>query len=544
MEDEEAKSDDTILADSEVSGSVGDGPVIGAAMRVLSSNGEPLVEMDSDSNAGYNVVVRAKGKYYPLMIDARNGTDLVTNQAPDFILLGAVIEPGKKSVANINPFSTIAVELARDLPGGISKENLSTAETLVTAVLNHGLSSLAATGPMATRIDASNITEIVRASESLGETIRRTRDLQLTFGRVSSGDAVVQAIASDLIDGVVDGRGGRRVDKRTSAIATVAAVQVLLESMQNELHVNGEDATAAMTAAINRVSASTPITTLDDLVATPEMIEATRVGLDACLAIDGSPEMLELSAAFGAVQAGMSPDFIRTLIPDTYRQTIDAALRLIADGSSTVIDTVNDVAGGSSIVANNDSTPPEPEPANRAPTITGTPPGDISVDISYSFTPTASDPDGDTLEFSVSGLPSWASFSATSGRISGTPTDEHVGVYSDIRITVTDSANASATLGPFSIAVQGVSLGSVTLNWTPPTQNEDGTPIVDLAGYKIYWGTTPGSYPNSVTISNPGVSSYVVDNLVPGTYEFVATSYNAAGVESSYSNPATKVVQQ
>jgi hypothetical protein len=82
----------------------------------------------------------------------------------------------------------------------------------------------------------------------------------------------------------------------------------------------------------------------------------------------------------------------------------------------------------------------------------------------------------------------------------------------------------------------------VTLSWTPPTQNEDGTALTDLAGYWIYWGTSPGSYPDSVKIDNPGLSTYVVDNLVPGTYEFVATSFNASGVESVYSNPATKVV--
>jgi hypothetical protein len=35
----------------------------------------------------------------------------------------------------------------------------------------------------------------------------------------------------------------------------------------------------------------------------------------------------------------------------------------------------------------------------------------------------------------------------------------------------------------------------------------------------------------------------VIDNLSPGTYEFVATSFNTSGVESSYSAPATKVVQ-
>ncbi len=179
---------------------------------------------------------------------------------------------------------------------------------------------------------------------------------------------------------------------------------------------------------------------------------------------------------------------------------------------------------------------------NSAPAISGNPPSQINVDNQYSFTPTASDPDGNDLTFSVSGLPSWASFTNSDGSITGTPSDADVDTYNNISITASDTSNASTTLGPFSITVNAVSMGSVTLDWTPPTQNEDGSDLADLDGYKIYWGTTPGSYPNSVTLENEGLTSYVVDNLVPGTYEFVATSFNTARVESVYSNPATKVV--
>ena len=204
--------------------------------------------------------------------------------------------------------------------------------------------------------------------------------------------------------------------------------------------------------------------------------------------------------------------------------------------------TVTDTSNASDTLEPFSITVTQNAPSNTAPTISGNPPSQVSVNSAYNFTPTASDVDGDNLTFSVSGLPSWATFSNSNGRISGTPGDADVNTYNNIRITVTDTSNASDTLGPFSITVNAVSTGSVTLSWTPPTQNEDGTTLTDLDGYKIYWGTTPGSYPNSVTIENEGLSSYVVDNLAPGTYEFVATSFNDARVESVYSNPATKVV--
>ena len=56
-----------------------------------------------------------------------------------------------------------------------------------------------------------------------------------------------------------------------------------------------------------------------------------------------------------------------------------------------------------------------------------------------------------------------------------------------------------------------------------------------LTGYKIYWGLTEGHYPNSVTLSNPGLTRHVVEQLPPNTYYFVATALSAEG-ESEPSN--------
>jgi len=178
---------------------------------------------------------------------------------------------------------------------------------------------------------------------------------------------------------------------------------------------------------------------------------------------------------------------------------------------------------------------------NNAPTISGNPMTAIDIGSTYSFTPTASDPDGDELTFSVKNQPSWADFDRGTGALSGQPALGSVGTYGSIEISVSDG-KAKSALPRFAISVDQVGTISTTLNWTPPTQNEDGSALMDLAGYNIYWGTTPGQYTHSVKIENAGMSSYVVENLTPGTYEFVATSLNEAGVESAYSNPATKVL--
>jgi len=179
---------------------------------------------------------------------------------------------------------------------------------------------------------------------------------------------------------------------------------------------------------------------------------------------------------------------------------------------------------------------------NRAPTITGTAPSAVMQGAAYSFQPTASDPDGDTLTFTIANAPAWASFDTGTGRLSGTPAAQHVGTTSGIVITANDGT-LTASLPAFAVTVQAVATGSAMLSWTPPTQNTDGSPLTNLAGYKIYWGTQQGTYPNSTTLNNPGLATYVVEGLAPGTYFFVATAVNAVGVESSFSGVASKTIQ-
>jgi hypothetical protein len=184
--------------------------------------------------------------------------------------------------------------------------------------------------------------------------------------------------------------------------------------------------------------------------------------------------------------------------------------------------------------------PPPPPSGNTAPVISGNPATAINIGSSYSFVPTASDADGDALTFSIENRPSWASFDDNTGELSGQPTLGDVGVYTNILISVSDGTD-SASILRFSIRVDQVGNLSTTLTWVAPTQNEDGSALTDLAGYKIYWGTTPGQYTDSATVG-AGLTTIVVENLSAGTYEFVATAINNSGVESRYSNPVTKTL--
>lgn len=90
--------------------------------------------------------------------------------------------------------------------------------------------------------------------------------------------------------------------------------------------------------------------------------------------------------------------------------------------------------------------------SNQAPTISGSPASSVTAGASYSFTPQASDADGDALTFSIANQPAWATFDSSTGQLAGTPESTDVGINSNIAITVSDGT-ASSSLSAFNITV-------------------------------------------------------------------------------------------
>jgi hypothetical protein len=180
-------------------------------------------------------------------------------------------------------------------------------------------------------------------------------------------------------------------------------------------------------------------------------------------------------------------------------------------------------------------------PANPPPTISGTPATSANAGTAYSFTPTASDPNGNALTFSIQKPPSWASFNTQSGNLSGTPGSGDAGTYSNIIISVSDGTS-TASLPAFSIIVTQVAIGSATVSWSAPTQNTDGSALTNLAGFNISYGTSATNLNQSVQIANPGLTTYALGNLAPGTWYFAVNAYTAAGAESAISSIASKTI--
>lgn len=185
----------------------------------------------------------------------------------------------------------------------------------------------------------------------------------------------------------------------------------------------------------------------------------------------------------------------------------------------------------------------KPGPQNAAPSISGTPPRAITTGQEYVFQPDAKDPDSDPLTFAIKNRPSWASFNAKTGRLWGTPTLGDTGTYANILISVSDGKQSSS-LPAFSIAVASSALGSLTVSWEAPTTNADGSALTDLSGFKIYYGTVRDrdTLNNVVTIDNPSVNRFVVENLAPGTYFVAASAFNSRGMESERSEVSESVI--
>jgi hypothetical protein len=107
-----------------------------------------------------------------------------------------------------------------------------------------------------------------------------------------------------------------------------------------------------------------------------------------------------------------------------------------------------------------------------------------------------------------------------------------------ITVTAEDSAEQTGTR-TIVVNREAGGTGSVTLSWQAPTAREDGSPLTDLSGYYIHYGRMSETYDYEIQIDNPGVLTYVVENLSSGTWYFVASAYDSAGVESNFSNEAS-----
>jgi hypothetical protein len=189
--------------------------------------------------------------------------------------------------------------------------------------------------------------------------------------------------------------------------------------------------------------------------------------------------------------------------------------------------------------------PATPSPPPSTPVaLTGTPATSVTVGQNYAFQPTVSAGAG-AVTFQIQGKPTWAAFNASTGALTGTPAVANEGTAAGITITATN-AGGSSSIGPFAIVVNAPpaspATGSANLSWTVPTENTDGSPLTNLAGSHIYYGTSAGVWTSTIAVLDATQTSYVVSGLASGTYYFAIVAFNTAGDDSPQSNMASKTI--
>lgn len=245
--------------------------------------------------------------------------------------------------------------------------------------------------------------------------------------------------------------------------------------------------------------------------------------------IQGKPSWAEFNTQTGALTGVAGQSHVGT------HQNI---LISVTDGSSRA----SLPAFPITVLASSSNPSSAPAPASTV-SISGKPVTAMYVGQLYYFKPTATTSSGKTLRFEIQGKPAWAEFNTQTGVLKGTPGPEHLGAHQNIQISATDGVSR-ASLPTFIITVLGSQSGggSATVSWIPPTTNEDGTALVNLAGYRIYSGTSATSLKLLASINQPGLTRYFVESLASGRHYFAMTAVNSEGIESELSEIASILI--
>lgn len=444
------------------------GPAVNANLHLFDRNGGLIDGVTGSPFANYQPNLPSSVPF-PVRVQAFNGTDLVTGMPLHFTHNAVALSATAQRV-NVNAYSTLAVEMARGMTNGFTAANFTAANAILVREFNFGLATATVPDPMTSALSAQNIATVVRASEAVGEVVRRTRTALGQAGHARSADDVVRALAADLRDGRLDGRGTAPTDARVAATANVVSAQVLVEGLQNRLYVNGTLATAAMDNAIRTVMPSATALTESVPASAAMLTQAQRV-LGAVRAFDTRAEITTLAGTVTQIAANSTPAQVRTRLTDSHSRLLDVSVTNIARAALTTLETVNSIVRSGTV-----TTPPPPTTtANRAPTISGTPPLSIAAGTAYRFQPTAADPDGNALRFNISNRPAWATFNTATGALTGTP--PAAGVFANITIRVSDGKIITA-LPAFAITVTQPTTTTnraPTISGTPPASVTVGT---------------------------------------------------------------------
>jgi hypothetical protein len=184
-------------------------------------------------------------------------------------------------------------------------------------------------------------------------------------------------------------------------------------------------------------------------------------------------------------------------------------------------------SGGSdsvSVTVTVNAPPPPPPPPAPAPTVSLAA-ADAVVDSGSTTTLTWSSLDSSSC--SASG--GWSGGKALSGSEVVAP------LSTNTTYTLTCTGTGGNAVAMITVNVNGV----LSLSWVAPTENVDGSALIDLAAYRVYYGDSSRNYSSSADVTDPNATNLAV-TLASGDYYVAMTALDADGNESAYSNEVLK----
>lgn len=312
----------TATSTATLTGSAGDGPIVGGTVTVTDANGNTIGTATTDANAHYSIKVPSTAAL-PLTVTITGGTDQVTGAAPDFPLKSAVttsLSTVSNNTVNANPLTTIAVDTAQALAGSGNKISTADLNAAIANVRNTlGFGTDTTFNPISGTVSASNVASTVKANEAVAELIRRTT--------ASSGDSisnVITALAQDLTDGSVDGKAkagatSTLVSASLAAQAQANVVSVSAQLMTNSLAITNTSGTVVKTAAAALTSldnaatlsngGTAPTTTVANVPVNATFIQQAKAAVAAAKSLASATgktttQLTAFETALGNITAG------------------------------------------------------------------------------------------------------------------------------------------------------------------------------------------------------------------------------------------------
>ena len=84
--------------------------------------------------------------------------------------------------------------------------------------------------------------------------------------------------------------------------------------------------------------------------------------------------------------------------------------------------------------------------------------------------------------------------------------------------------------------------GTATINWVAPTQNTDNSPLTNLKGFKIVYGTSASNLNLSQSVNSTTARSATIAALGAGTWYFAVRAVNTANAESDNSAVVSRTI--